>query len=89
MSKRELYQNHGDHIDAIMPTSIFMKDYLQNIISDSKVYKKVRTEVTAEDLNGARTDVFSLLYGDSDMYMLTLLAYSPKSDTYYFIPIYI
>lgn len=88
MSKRELYQNHGDHIDAIMPTAQFMKDYLQRTISDSKVLKKVRSEVTAEDMDGVRTDVFSLVSGDGDMAMLTLLAYSPKSKTNYFMSIY-
>lgn len=88
MSKRELYQNHGDHIDAIMPTSLFMKDYLQRTISDSKVFKKVRSEVTAEDMDNERTDVFSLVSDYEDMSMLTLLAYSLESKTNYFISIY-
>lgn len=86
--EKELYQNHGDHIEAIMSTSIFMKNYLQKTISDSKVFKKIRTEVNAEDIDGKRTDVFSLVSGDDDMAMLTLLAYSPKSRTNFFISIY-
>jgi len=86
--KRELYQNHGDHIEAIMPTSVFMKDYLQNTISDSSVFRKVRANVSAEDISGERTDVFSLVYGTACMRMLTLLAYSPISKTNYFMTIY-
>jgi len=84
----ELYQNHGDHIDAIMPTSEFMQNHLRPIISESKIWKKVRTEVTAEDMENQRTDVASLKFGEGEMSMLTLLAYSSKSQTNFFMSIY-
>jgi len=84
----ELYQNHGDHIDAIMPTSEFMQNHLRPIISESKVWKKVCTEVTADDMVNQRTDVASLKFGENEMSMLTLLAYSPKSQTNLFMSIY-
>ena len=86
--KQELYQNHGDHIDAIMPAANFLKGHLRNVISGSKIYRKVRTEVSIEELKSERTDVVSLIHGDSPMRMLTLLAYSPKGNVNQFVSIY-
>lgn len=82
--KKELYQSHGDHIDAIMPREDFLKD-LPEKINASKFLKKGRTEVTAEGMNRTLTDVFTLAYGDGDMKMLTLFAYSPVQQTHYVI----
>jgi len=84
----ELYQNHGDHIGAIMSSQEFIQNHLRPIISESKLCRKVRTEVMADDIDGERTDVMSLKYGEGAMSLLTLLAYSSKSQTNYFISIY-
>ena len=86
--KQELYQNHGDHIDAIMPAAKFLKEHLRNIISESKVYRRVRTEVSIEELKSERTDVTALVHGTSPMRMLTLLAYSPQGKVNQFVSIY-
>ena len=86
--KQELYQNHGDHIEAIMPAEDFLKEHLQKVISESKVCRKVRTEVSIEELKSERTDVCSLMYGEPPMRMLTLLAYSPKGQVNQFVSIY-
>lgn len=88
MDKKELYQNHGNHIVAIMPTSEFMQNHLHPVIKNSKVFKRIRTEVFADELDNQLTDVVSLKSGDDSMCMLTLLAYSPKSDTNLFISMY-
>ena len=85
---QELYQSHGDHIDVIMPAEDFIKGQLQKVISESKVYRKVRTEVSIEKLKSERTDVCSLMHGKPPMRMLTLLAYSPKEQVNQFVSIY-
>ena len=62
----QMYQTHGDHIEAVMDTETFIKDYLQRMLSESKLVKKVRTEVDLEAKEPYTTDVFSLLYGDHE-----------------------
>ena len=84
----KLYQTHGDHIDAIMPTSVFMKDYLQRVLSDSKVYRKVRTVVTTDEIPSEKTDVVSLLHGQGNMSMLSLIAYSSQKESNIFMSTY-
>lgn len=86
--RTKLYQTHGDHIDAIMPTSVFMKDYLQRVLSDSKVYRKVRTVVSTDEIPSERTDVFSLRYGQGNMSMLSLIAYSSRKEANLFMSTY-
>lgn len=86
--KEELYQNHGDHIEAIMPPKDFMENYLQLAISESTVLNKVRSEVTMEELDHQRTDVTSLKYGDNSLSVLTLVAYSSQSDSNLFVSLY-
>lgn len=84
----KLFQTHGDHIEAIMPTSVFMKDYLQRVLSDSKVYRKVRTVVSTDEISSEKTDVVSLLYGQGNMGMLSLIAYSPQKESNIFMSTY-
>ena len=84
----ELYQNHGDHIQAIMPTPEFMTEHLSKIISESKLLKNVETEVTMEEMRACSTHVFSLLYGDGLIQMLTIIAYSPICNVNHFITVY-
>jgi len=84
----ELYQNHGDHIEAIMPTQQFIENHLQQIISNSEFFQKVKTEVSDEEMKNQLTDVFSLKHNEGDMNMLTLLAYSPKRQVNMFMSVY-
>lgn len=84
----KLFQTHGDHIEAIMPTSVFMKDYLQRVLSDSKVYRRVRTVVSTDEITSEKTDVVSLLYGQGNMGMLSLIAYSPQKESNIFMSTY-
>lgn len=76
----ELYQNHGDHIEAIMPTSDFMKNHLKSMISESKVLKTVESDVSLEPNNKEKTNVTSLYYGNNDIGMQTILAYSKEEN---------
>ena len=70
----QMYQTHGDHIGAVMDTELFVKDYLERILSESKLVKKVHTEVDLEAEEPYLTDVFSLLYGDEDLGFVSLVA---------------
>lgn len=84
----ELYMNHGDHLDAIMPATVLVKDYLVDIINKSALWKRTRTQVTTEDMYEEKTDVFSLALGAGSMKMLTTLAYNKKENNNTFISIY-
>ena len=44
----QMYQTHGDHIEAVMDTETFIKDHLQRMLSESRLVNKVRTEVNLE-----------------------------------------
>lgn len=84
----ELYMNHADHLDAIMPAHLLIQNYLGDIIKQSDVWKEVRTQVTTEDMYEEETDVSSLAFGEGDMKMMTTIAYDKKEDTNMFISIY-
>lgn len=75
----ELYQNHGDHIDCIMPPEDFLVEYLPKILEESKMWRCVKTQVTDENMCEEETDVFSLIYGENDLKMLTLIVVSKSS----------
>ncbi len=84
----ELYMDHGDHLDAIMPANLLIHNRLEDIIEESIVWKKACTRVTTEDLYEERTDVISLVYGEDTIKLLTTLAYNKKSNTTMFMSIY-
>ncbi len=87
-NKNELYQNHGDHIDAIMNAETFMKQHLQQVISKSIVWQKANTRFSSDTMDNELTDVFSLYYGTTDIALLTTIAYNPKEETNEFASIY-
>lgn len=88
MEQVELYQNHGDHIEAIMPTNVFISHYLRDILQKSKINDSVRTETSTENMDNEITDVYSLSYGEGSMSMLALLAKNSTSNTNDFVSIY-
>ena len=84
----QMYQTHGDHIEAVMDTETFIKDYLQRMLSESKLVKKVRTEVDLEAKEPYMTDVFSLLYGDDDLGFMALIATDKARNSNQFVSAY-
>ena len=70
----QMYQTHGNHIEAVMDTELFIKDYLQWILPKSKLVKKVRTEVDLEAKDPYITDAFSLLYGEENLGFVAIIA---------------
>lgn len=84
----ELYMNHAEHLDSIMPAHLLMQKYLGDIIETSDVWRKAHTQVTTEDMYEEDTDVFSLAFGEGNMKMLTTIAYNRKEDTNMFMSIY-
>lgn len=84
----ELYMNHGDHLDSIMPAKTLMSRYLKPIVQDSKSWKQTRTFVTTADMYEEKTDVFSLMYGEGNMRMMVIAAASTKNNTNEFMAMY-
>lgn len=84
----ELYMNHGDHIDAIIPAHELIQNYLSDIIKVSKFWKKTNTQVTTEDMYEEETEVFSLAFGEGSMKLLTTIAHNKHNNTNMFMSIY-
>lgn len=84
----ELYQNHGDHLDCIMPAQELMHNHLQYIVSDAKAWRVNDTKVTTEDMYEKRTSVYSLLYGEGNIQMLSTIAMSTKTHQNLFMSTY-
>lgn len=76
----ELFMNHGDHIDCIMPVQAFFSERLQGVVNKAKPWRMAYTEVTTDDMYETKTDVFSLMYGEEDIRMLVTVAASKKSQ---------
>ena len=84
----ELYMNHGDHLDCIMPSNRLIQKYLHPIIQEAKAWRTARTAVTTEDMYEERTTVFSLMYGTGDVRLLATIAASKKNKRNEFMSIY-
>ena len=84
----ELYMNHGDHLDCIMPSNQLIQKYLNTIIQEAKAWRTARTIVTTEDMYEERTTVFSLMFGTGDVKLLTTIAVSKKDQSNEFMSIY-
>lgn len=84
----QMYQTHGDHIAAVMDTETFIKEYLQKILSESKLVSKVSTDVFLESEEPYVTDVFSLLYGNEDMGISALIATDKAKTSNQFVSAY-
>ncbi len=84
----EIFQGHGNHIDCIMPAGEFINNRLRSILDKSKwLYKKL-TEVTTEDMYEEATEVNSLVYGDSDIKVLSLVALDKENEKNMFMSTY-
>ena len=84
----ELYMNHGDHLDSIMPAKTLMSRYIKPIVQDAKSWRQARTTVTTSDMYEEMTDVFSLMHGEGNMRMLVTVAASTKNNTNEFMAMY-
>lgn len=84
----KMYQTHGDHIEAVVDTELFIKDHLQRILAESKLVDKVQTDVKLEDPKAYNTDVFSLLYGESNLGFVALIATDKAKTSNQFVSAY-
>lgn len=71
--KDDLYQVHGDHLEAVMDASTYMNEVLRDVIGKSQLFKCARGPVSDGEQQG-RTDIMALRYGQGDMSMLTQIA---------------
>lgn len=83
----ELYQNHGDHIEALIPPKEFIKQ-LPDWIKESQLTIKVRTMVSLEGYENQETEAFLLHYGNRDRTIAVLVAYNPLEETNDFVSAY-
>ena len=84
----QMYQTHGDHIEAVMDTESFIKDFLQQILSESKLSGKVQTDVALEDPEPYQTDVFSLQFGEPDLGFAAIIATDKSRTSNQFVSTY-
>lgn len=84
----ELYMNHGNHNDCIMPAEELIDKHLHHVIQESKFWKSAHTEVTTDDIYEEETGVFSLMYGEGDVRLLTTIAASERTGSNMFMSIY-
>lgn len=84
----ELYMTHGNHLDSIMPAEELMTERLRDIVHEAKPWRYVNTQVTTDDMYEKKTGVSSLMYGESDIRMLTTIAVSKKTHQNLFMSIY-
>ena len=84
----KMYQTHGDHIAAVMDTETFIKDYLQETLSQSKLVGKSCTEVNLEAEESYLTDVFSLLHGEENLGFMALIATDKAKSSNQFVSTY-
>ena len=78
--KDELYMTHGDHLDALMPARQLVDDHLHSILADSKLWRKTRTRVTTDSMYEEKTDVYSLMYGEKDIRILSTIAFAKEDN---------
>ena len=84
----KMYQTHGDHIEVVVDTELFIRDYLQRIIAESKLVDKIQTDVKLEDPEAYITNVFSLLYGESNLGFIALIATDKAKTSNQFVSAY-
>lgn len=84
----ELYQHHGDHLGCIMSPEDLLTNHMQKIVGESKLWRLNRTEVTTDEMYEQKADVFSLMYGESDVRILSLIACSKEDNKNMYISSY-
>ena len=83
----ELYQNHGDHIEALMPPKAFIKQ-LPDFMKESRLTTKVRTLISLEGCENQDSEAFVLNYGNRERTIAIVVAYNPTDDTNVFVSAY-
>ena len=84
----ELYQCHGDHIDAIIPSQTFVNEVLPKVLQEGKMDKRVLGYVTSDSMDSVYTHVFGLSFGDGTMRMYGLLAANHHENNNEFVSVY-
>jgi hypothetical protein len=77
--KQELYQSHGDHINAIMPSELFIKELLPKVIRKSALYKKSYLH---------EHPVFSLRFNDNGIDFLSIFEKKDGKEASEFVSAY-
>lgn len=72
----ELYMCHGDHLCSIMPAEELMSKHFHDMMDKAKPWRCVNKEVTTDEMYEEKTCVSSLVYGESDIRMLCIVAAS-------------
>lgn len=80
MTKDELHMAHGDHWSGLMPAAQLLQNHMKTILAGSKVWRKVRTQVTTESLYEATANVFSLAYGDGGVRIFSILVHNAEDN---------
>lgn len=80
-SKVEMYQVHGNHIEAIMETKSFLMDYIRTVIEKSTKAQGARTEVIMNDSKPFETQAASLCYGEEDFGFSVIIATDKEQKT--------
>lgn len=80
-SKHELYQVHGNHIDAIMETKVFLMNYIRTVIQEAKLAKSATTGVKMEDPKPFETKAAALSYGDESFGFTVIIAADKEEKT--------
>lgn len=83
-----LYQTHGDHIEAVMPTETFTRDHMTDIVNDSEVWREAYTVATTESLRHEWTLATALRHGEGAMSWLSLAAYDSKGSARELVTVY-
>ena len=75
----ELYQTHGDHIEAFMDIDRFLSVWLRKMMEDSLLWKHTFRKAYIEGTEGI-SKVSSLRYGNGPVSMLSLVASNNKAQ---------
>ena len=80
-SRADLYQVHGNHINAIMETKVFLMNHIRTVIQKAKRAKGAITEVKMEDNEPFVTKALSISYGDEDFGFTAIIASDKEEKT--------
>lgn len=84
-SSVQMYQVHGNHIDAVMDTQPFFQSYFKRVLSESKLQEKALSTVVMGKPEPFETAVFSLLYGDKDLGFYSIIAVDQENKVNQFM----
>ena len=70
-----LYQGHGNHIEAVMDSDEFMHNRFQEVMNNSKLFKTSRMRFSDEDIDNEKVSILALRHGEGDMSFLSEIAF--------------